>query len=368
MRLFCWLLSILNNNYNKQVNQEIDNFTPELIIAAPDRGKSPSLLFLAKNSNDDYYSLESMFKIGIDLKDGTPNTLDPLTVSNLAKMTANAYLRKGSPHWYEFFPKQTTERNNESFGWDRTGVRGHLYVNEKKNRVIVAFKGTSTLLMGGGTVARDRLVDNMMFSCCCARIDLSWSPVCDCYLPGRRCQKSCLQSAVSRSEANYYEEALAITQQVQRLYPKAQLWFIGHSLGGALASLMARTLENGAAVTFAAPGDSLFAERISLSSANDGNARITHFGISSDPIYEGACQGPTSICYLSGYAMESKCRVGRECRWNLNNPINRYDINTHRMQFLLERVIDEWRQGRLPPPQCKRADPNCKDCPEWKFI
>ena len=35
-----------------------------------------------------------------------------------------------------------------------------------------------------------------MFSCCCARVDLSWSPVCDCYAGGYKCEQTCLEDAL----------------------------------------------------------------------------------------------------------------------------------------------------------------------------
>ena len=337
---------------------EVQEFR-ESIVLAPGKG-----IFTQASVDPEGYKLK--------IRKGAPDVADSLTVSNIARMTANAYMRRGSPHWYNHsnstMPVLLAEDgidDDNSFGWDRSGLRGHVYANPDGTRVIICFKGTSTLLMGGGTVFRDRLVDNMMFSCCCARIDLSWSPVCGCALPRKRCSVSCLRAAVKSPEASYYEEALVITAQVRQIYPKADVWFTGHSMGGALASLLARGEEHGVAVAFAAPGDNLYAERLGIKTTR--TARITHFGVSTDPIYEGACRGPTSICYLSGYAMETKCRIGMECRWDYT-PINRHDINTHRMQFLLEKVIEGWHRGSVPPPKCAPVDASCQDCQEWKFI
>ena len=301
----------------------------------------------------------------IKVTEGYPDIKDSGTISSLAKMSANAYFQRGSPAWYEtIIGKANQEEDDDSFGWERAGLRGHIFGNEDRTNIIISFKGTSIVIMGGGTVARDRLVDNMMFSCCCARVDPLWSPVCDCHQSGRKCRKSCIEEAVKRPEVSYFEEALAITQQVMRKYPKAKIWFIGHSMGGALASLMARKFgKSGMAITFGAPGDSLFASRLGL--GNEG--QVTHFGVSTDPVYEGVCRGPMSICYLWGYAMESKCRIGLECKWDFT-PIYRHDINTHRMQFFIEKVISPWHLGKLPSPKCVQADINCKDCTEWEFV
>lgn len=46
-----------------------------------------------------------------------------------------------------------------------------------------------------------------MFSCCCARVDISWTPVCGCYLGSNRCNQTCLEESVKASEISYYEEA-----------------------------------------------------------------------------------------------------------------------------------------------------------------
>lgn len=35
-----------------------------------------------------------------------------------------------------------------------------------------------------------------MFSCCCARVDFSWSTVCDCHAGGYKCKQSCLEDAL----------------------------------------------------------------------------------------------------------------------------------------------------------------------------
>ena len=40
---------------------------------------------------------------------------------------------------------------------------------------------------------------------------------------------------------------------------------------------------------------------------------IYHFGNTADPIFTGTCTGVASTCYLTGYAMESKCHIGSTC-------------------------------------------------------
>lgn len=49
------------------------------------------------------------------------------------------------------------------------------------------------------------------------------------------------------------------------MYPEANIWIIGHSLGGALASLLGATFGV-PVVTFETPGDKLAAQRLHLPS------------------------------------------------------------------------------------------------------
>lgn len=45
--------------------------------------------------------------------------------------------------------------------------------------------------------------DNLLFSCCCARVDWSWSTVCDCYSGGYSCSQNCIEDAVM-GRSSYY--------------------------------------------------------------------------------------------------------------------------------------------------------------------
>lgn len=45
--------------------------------------------------------------------------------------------------------------------------------------------------------------DNLLFSCCCARVDWTWSTVCDCYGGGYICGQDCIEDAVMKESAYY---------------------------------------------------------------------------------------------------------------------------------------------------------------------
>lgn len=86
------------------------------------------------------------------------------------------------------------------FGWepDEDGFRGHVFATPDNSTVVLAIKGTSMGILGGGgpTTTKDKFNDNLLFSCCCARIDWTWTTVCDCYRSGWKCDQGCLEQAL----------------------------------------------------------------------------------------------------------------------------------------------------------------------------
>ncbi|EIE83739.1 hypothetical protein RO3G_08444 [Rhizopus delemar RA 99-880] len=194
----------------------------------------------------------------------------------LAQMTNNAYLdiNLNETDWYDLGPQWQV---NDSFGWDSDGIRGH---------------------------------DNALFSCCCARISRAWTPVCDCYKNNDYiCENSCLEKKISESEL-YYDNALELYKHIYNTYKGSTIWITGHSLGGALASLVGQTFGV-PTVTFEIPGDRLASTRLHLPHAPGGRSPVWHFGHTADPIFVGVCTGPASSCWYGGYAMESRCHTGK---------------------------------------------------------
>ena len=45
--------------------------------------------------------------------------------------------------------------------------------------------------------------DNLLFSCCCAHIDWTWTEVCDCHRGGWNCDLDCLQEALVEESLFY---------------------------------------------------------------------------------------------------------------------------------------------------------------------
>lgn len=71
-------------------------------------------------------------------------------------------------------------------------------------------------------------------------------------------------------------------------YPEATIWLTGHSLGGALASLVGQTFLV-PTVTFEIPGDSLASRRLHLPHPPGVHLPLWHFGHTADPIFVGVC-------------------------------------------------------------------------------
>ncbi|KAL1925778.1 uncharacterized protein VTP21DRAFT_661 [Calcarisporiella thermophila] len=297
-----------------------------------------------------------------------PDPSDRNTILEIAKMTFNAYNNHDEPilarndKWYDLGDRW---RLNSSFGWGSDGVRGHVFGDENASTLFIAIKGTSASFLGGGdTSARDKLNDNLLFSCCCGRVDTTWHPVCDCYKDSYTCDENCLETSLDNKEL-YYAAAMHIFFDVVDKYPDADIWLTGHSLGGSLAALLGLTFGL-PTITFETPGDKLAAQRLHLPmppAINGSDVPIWHFGHTADPVFMGVCTGPTSSCYYGGYAMESKCHTGKVCVYDVVADLGwRLDIRSHRIADVIERVLKKYDKV----PTCVE-DTECEDCGMWKF-
>jgi putative lipase involved disintegration of autophagic bodies len=132
-------------------------------------------------------------------------------------------------------------------------------------QLFLTFRGA---VFSSPTGDRDHENDNMMFSCC-AR-DQHWNSKCEVTsLFGRSifshkkqlCDFSCMQDEIKDdSHSLYLQLASEILKTTQTLYPNHSIWLTGHSLGGALASLVALSSAKESpfkplipAITFEAP-------------------------------------------------------------------------------------------------------------------
>jgi lipase ATG15 len=328
-----------------------------------------------------------------------PDIEDRHTLSQLARMSGNAYALPGQNNWYEVDSAWNTVSRRRyvggivtesrwpksfPFGWeDRTeGFRGHVFLSSDNNTVILSIKGTT---LQGPTSKKDKYNDNLLFSCCCARVDFSWvfSTVCDCFSGHWTCDNRCLTTALVEDSLFYSvgmvcidipsESVLASLTRLSKnlvtnltlMYPNANVWLVGHSLGGALASLLGTTFGF-PAVAFESPGERLAAQRLLLPMPPLSDVSglpispVTHVYHNADPIPQGACTGFRSPCASAGYALETRCHLGKSIVYDTVGKIGwRVSVQSHPIKRLILHVLEsdeEWEEGREVPLAVEEAD------------
>ncbi|KAI0927815.1 hypothetical protein AcW1_005235 [Taiwanofungus camphoratus] len=292
-------------------------------------------------------------------------------------MTNNAYSAPTDKDWYDI---GTNWNNSYPFGWepDADGFRGHIFATPDNSTVVISIKGTSAgWVVGGGgpTVKKDKLNDNLLFSCCCARVGPTWHPVCDCYEGGYKCDQECLERSLA-DDSLFYSIGTNLYYNVTYMYPNSDIWLVGHSLGGSLASLIGVTFGV-PVVAFEAPGEKLAATRLHLPSP-PSTQHITHVYHTADPLAMGTCNGVASTCAIGGYAMESRCHLGKVIRYDTVSKLGwSVDIRTHGIRVVIEKLLStDWDEGdndddgksgnsRAVPGMIDEED--CVDCFNWEF-
>jgi len=232
----------------------------------------------------------------------------------LAEMSAMDYTDESLPHF-----------NDTDFGND--GLKGLVFTNG--TLTVLSFKGTSLF---GSTSANDKLVDNLMFSCCNAG---------RCQINATTCSLECL-----RNQPSYYQSAVNVAKTTQPDY------ITGHSLGGAVASLVSQTLKI-PTFTFESPGDEFYSRVLGLT-----GSEVVHLGNNADPIFLGTCQGYLSTCELAGYYLQTGCHTGKTCTYNATAPESVY---YHQISVAIVDFIEP-----MPMPECRSMI--CQDCADWLYV
>ncbi|KAI9699545.1 MAG: putative lipase atg15 [Bogoriella megaspora] len=284
-----------------------------------------------------------------------PNATDKESVLTFAKMTQDAYVEDpNDPEWFDVGPNFNY---TEHFGWESDGLRGHVFADTTNRTVVISLKGTS-VFDGTETTTNDKINDNLFFGCCCGQGgSYLWKKVCDCQTTTYTCNSTCLVQAL-RHKNRYYYAAQDLYRNVTEIYPDANIWIAGHSLGGSTGSLLALTVGL-PVITFEAPGDALPASRLGLPAPPEyhvGSHQTRdytggyHFGHTADPIFMGTCNTATSVCTLAGYDT-----VG-DFGW-------RVGAGYHSIKRVITDVIDKYEQ----PANCTQ-DIGCADCFNWKYF
>ncbi|KAF8809034.1 alpha/beta-hydrolase [Phlegmacium glaucopus] len=299
-----------------------------------------------------------------------PDIEDLHTLAQLARMSANAYASPDRKSWFDI---DDAWKYSFPFGWQGSdGFRGHVFLSSDNSTIVLSIKGTT---LQGPTSELDKFNDNLLFSCCCARVDFSWifSTVCDCYANYGRCDNKCLTKALVQ-ESLFYSVGVKLLDDLIQIYPSANVWLVGHSLGGALASLLGATYGL-PAVAFESPGERLAASRLHLplpppippshpptdsislafplttSSSQSPDPfsspslyhpiATTHVYHNADPIPQGTCTGFGSPCTLGGYALETRCHLGKSVVFDSVGRLGwSVDVMRHPIKELILTVLE----------------------------
>ncbi|CAG8630376.1 9010_t:CDS:2 [Acaulospora morrowiae] len=261
-----------------------------------------------------------------------PNHKDVYSILSLAKMSYNAYIGISGP--YEWVDLEDVDYENIPFGWEEVGLRGYIFTDPGNSTVIIAFKGTSLkyIYRDGETAPNDKY--NASFTMLLRYIDFIRKGICDCKRGKLRCDGQCVLRESKRPDS-YFESSL----------------------------------YNVPAIVFQTPGEMLYAKRIGLDVNNSSASNIYHFGHSADPIFTGNCVG-VSTCYIWGFAMETKCHLGKSCLYDTRSRLGwSPNIKHHSLLTFIEKVIKEWSSitgGEEEVAQCQ-SETGCTDCAHWQF-
>ncbi|KAF8077669.1 alpha/beta-hydrolase [Lyophyllum atratum] len=299
-----------------------------------------------------------------------PDVEDKHTLSQLARMSGNAYAMPDQKNWYDV---DSVWNQSFPFGWeDSDGFRGHVFLSSDNSTIVLSIKGTT---LNGPTSKKDKFNDNLLFSCCCARVDISWTfrTVCDCYAHNWRCDDPCLTKALVQ-DSLFYSIGVKLVNDLRHIYPSSNIWLVGHSLGGALASLLGSTYGL-PAVAFEAPGERLAANRLHLplprlENSNTSPVAVTHVYHTGDPIPQGTCTGFGSVCAQGGFALETRCHLGKTIVFDTVQKLGwKVDVRRHIIRDVITKVLElddvEWEEGREVP--LAREEVDCVDCFKWEF-
>jgi lipase ATG15 len=307
-------------------------------------------------------------------------------ILDLANMASNAYINPQDSNWIN-----TNLQEIHDISLNSDSLRVYLFRNQTLKTNVIAIKGT-TLYWGysldntcsinnntdntdnvyiDSTYYNDKINDNLYFSCCYYKQSNLFEHCDDnCqdnynnyindynnYINDYKCCLKCYNNS-KNLDLNYLNIGSEIINNLQKTVNfNEEIIFTGHSLGGAVASLLAVKYHK-VGVGFQSPGDKHYANMINM---DYKNSRIYHFGHDADPIFMGDCG---STCNLLGYNIYTKCHIGKSCIYNAKDKLNIGEsLWNHRINFVINNIISQWQNDM---PECLTIN-DCNDCENWKY-
>ena len=152
----------------------------------------------------------------------------------------------------------------------------------------------------------------------------------------------------------YYPVATTLFNNITYAYPDSNIWLTGHSLGGALASMLGLTFGV-PAITFESPGDRLPSKRLHLPQIPSEMTAIYHVYHTADPVAQGTCNGILSPCNAAGFAMETRCHTGMSIVYDTVTKFGwAVDLRHHRIATVINEILEhDWKDddGKVYVPK-----------------
>jgi lipase ATG15 len=233
-------------------------------------------------------------------------------------------------------------------------IKAYLFSNSDMTVNVIGIKGTTVDLSEVGR--NDKRADNIIFSCCYKKAHALDS--CNTTWYQDSCNTTWYQDYVTQ-EDSYYNVMSNIVEMLRKSidFDKSFVMFTGHSLGGALATLMG-VKYNKPVVTFETPGERNFLEKSGLISDVYERHDIYHYGHNADIIFTGKCNGLASLCRLAGYIIETTCHVGYVCEYDSKHVLGIPEtLYTHKISYVIDNIITRWNKTL---PKCEMR--TCEEC------
>ncbi|KAJ7024751.1 alpha/beta-hydrolase [Mycena alexandri] len=249
-----------------------------------------------------------------------PDVEERATLLELAKMSNNAYVDPDDTAWYELGANWTV---SYPFGWapDADGFRGHVFCDSGQ---LDGSSGTQGYFL---RFPRRRWPDTAAARAWTGRGPPSAGVIAGA---GNATPTSVEEALID--DSLFYPIGTNLFNNLTYMYPESDIWIIGHSLGGALASLLGATFGS-PVVAFEAPGEKMAAGRLHLPSP-PSTLHITHVYHNADPIAMGTCNGVLSsyVTSVRGIVYDTVSNLS----WSV-------DVRLHGIVKVIEEILsDPW--------------------------